>query len=45
VIVQAIRPGVLLDFEAHGWKAEATRRERQSPTQRRVPAGPPQLAD
>jgi hypothetical protein len=45
VIVQAIRPGVLLDFESHGWKAEAVRRERQSPTQRRAPAGPPQLAD
>jgi hypothetical protein len=45
VIVQAIRPGVLLDFESHGWKAEAVRRERQSPTQRRAPDGPPQLAD
>jgi hypothetical protein len=45
VIVQAIRPGVLLDFESHGWKAEAVRRERQSPTQRRAPAGPPQMAD
>ena len=45
VIVQAIRPGVLLDFESHGWKAEASRREREAPAGRRAPSGPPQLAD
>jgi len=38
VVLHAGQPGVALEFESHGWKAESVRR------QRKAPAGPPALA-
>jgi hypothetical protein len=45
VILHAGRPGVELAFESHAWKAESARRQRQTPTGRGVPDGPPVNAD
>jgi hypothetical protein len=41
VIVHAGRPGVELEYESHGWKAESFRRQRESTSA----PGLPQLAD